>query len=59
MPTMSPVQRALIPPGDGVKDSPVIIDTSLAEEWLSPDVFKYKGKLYRLNPDLTVSEVGE
>jgi len=56
---MSPVQRALIPPGDGVKDSPVIIDTSLAEEWLSPDVFKYKGKLYRLNPDLTVSEVGE
>lgn len=31
-----------------------IPDTSHAESWLTPDVFKYKGQSYRVMPDMKV-----
>jgi hypothetical protein len=28
-----------------------------AERWLDPDRFVYKGEVYRINPDFTISKV--
>lgn len=34
-------------------------DTSLAEYWISPDVFVYDGNLYRINLDFSIECIGK
>jgi hypothetical protein len=34
-------------------------DTSQAEKWLDPDTFVANGRLYRIEPDGAVKEIGK
>lgn len=38
-----------------IKDD--LLSTANAEKWLTPDIFLYQNKLYRVNPDFTVVEL--
>jgi len=38
-------------------NKPYTPDSSHAESWLTPDVFKYKGKSYQIMPDMKVENL--